>query len=83
MTSKQIGMQYYFGENVLRFKTNCLNKIVFNLIRASYFVNFCVRLLAKDQGITQVVVVILVLHWSHFLFKRYLSEKNSSEPWGS
>ena len=42
---------------------------------------FCLRPSAKDQGITWVVlVVVLVLHHLvHFLFKRNLSEKKS--PW--
>ena len=43
---------------------------------------FCLRPLAKDQGITWVVVLVLVLvlvvvhHLVHFLIKRNLSEKN-------
>ena len=40
---------------------------------------FCLRPLAKDQGITSVVfvaIVVVVHHLVHFLFKRNLSEKN-------
>ena len=43
-------------------------------------VYFCLRPSAKDQGITLVilVLVVLVLHLLvHFLFKRHLSEKKS------
>ena len=43
---------------------------------------FCLRPLAKDQGITSVAVVVFVVvvavvvrHLVHFLFKRNLSEK--------
>ena len=39
-------------------------------------VYFCLRPLAKDQGITWVVVVVLVHHLVHFLSKRNLSKKN-------
>ena len=46
---------------------------------------FCLRLSAKDQGITRVVAVVVggvllvIFHLSHFLFKRNLREKHSSE----
>ena len=41
--------------------------------------------MAKDQGITRVVVVVVVVlavlsHLSHFLIKRKLSEKNYPKP---
>ena len=48
----------------------------------NFFTRFCLRPLAKDQGITWVFVVVLVVvlvvhhHLVHFLFKRNLSEKN-------
>ena len=45
-------------------------------------VDFCLRPLAKDKGITRVlflVLVVVVLHLVHFLFKRNLSLKES--PW--
>ena len=38
--------------------------------------DFCLRPLAKDQGITQVVVVLVLFHLPHFLFKRNKSEIN-------
>ena len=39
--------------------------------------------MAKDQGITRVVVVVVpavLFHLSHFLIKRKLSEKNYPKP---
>ena len=35
----------------------------------------CLRPSAKDQGITRVFFVVVLFHFSHFLFKRNLSEK--------
>ena len=44
---------------------------------------FCLQPSAKDQGITRVVVVllvlVLVLHLVHFFIKRNLREKNSPQ----
>ena len=43
---------------------------------------FCLRPSTKDQGITWVVlVVVLVHHLVHFLIKRNLSKKNSPAQW--
>ena len=36
---------------------------------------FCLRPSVKDQGITWVAVVAVLLHLSHFLYKSYLSKK--------
>ena len=41
---------------------------------------YCLWPSAKDQGITRVVVVVVLFHLSHSPFKRNLSEKNSSCP---
>ena len=42
--------------------------------------NFCLRPSAKDQGITSVVFLVVLVHLVHFLIKRNLREKNSSQP---
>ena len=44
---------------------------------------YCLRPSAKDQGITWVVVVLVVLlhHLVHFLIKRNLNAKNSTKSW--
>ena len=50
---------------------------------------FCLWPSAKDQGITQVVVSVVLFNLSHFLFKRNLSEKilphceSNQGPWAS
>ena len=44
------------------------------------YIHFCLRPSAKDQGITWVVVLLVVLHLVHFLTKRNLRGKNSPQP---
>ena len=42
---------------------------------SSQKMDFCLRPSAKDLGITRVVVVLVLFHLSHLLFKRNLNEK--------
>ena len=50
----------------------------------AYSINkhFCLQPSAKDQGITCVVVVLVLLHLVHFLIKRNLREKSRDSNLG-
>ena len=64
-------------------------EIILNKMRKEPSNCFCLWPSAKDQGITQVVVSVVLFNLSHFLFKRNLSEKilphceSNQGPWAS
>ena len=55
--------------------------LIFHVSGCRCLADFCLRPSARDQGITclvDLVLVVLVRHLVHFLFKRNLSEKKSN-----
>ena len=60
------------------FSSLSLCRFTFSLYQ--YLLSFCLQPSAKDQGITWVVVVLVLFHLYHSFIKRNLSEKNYHWP---
>ena len=65
-----------------RFPQKAFTKKFYNIDHkeANFGLIFCLWHIAKDEVINRVVVVVVLFHLSHFLFKRNLGGKKSSWP---